>query len=268
MAEMKTHVISYQGEDVHFYETGAEHGETVVLLHSAFTDHRLFDRQTAELADDYRLLLVDLPGHGSFYRKESRIAMGDIAELIRLMLDHRAAGACHLVGVSLGALAAQAFAARHPERTMSLAAVGSYSIHKANAVALREQAKLRRRWIWQALLSIRRFRRHIVEATCLTEEGRRLAAEGAKHFTFASFRAFAGIAGWFEPKLHPVPYPLLIAVGEGDQEYLRTTALAWSRLEPGSRLIVLPGAGHNANADAPAELNKALREFWAGAAAG
>ena len=262
----RTHVIPYKGEEFRYFEVGEESRGTVVLIHAAFTDHRLFERQIPDLAGEYRLILLDLPGHGPYYRKESRITMGDVPELIRLILDHRGVGACHLVGVSLGALCAQAFAARYPQRTKSVAAVGSYSVHKANGVALREQAKLRRRWIWQALISIRRFREQIVNSVCRTEEGRSCAAEGAQHFRFTSFRAMAGVPGLFEPRLAPVAYPLLIVVGERDLEYMQHTARAWHKLEPGSRLLVLPEAGHCANADAPMLFNLALRDFLAGAA--
>ncbi|TLS52469.1 alpha/beta hydrolase [Paenibacillus antri] len=257
----QTKAIVFNNHPFHYHLYENEGKETILMLHAAFADHHLFERQIAYFQHKYQLVLIDHPGHGFHNRDVVQITMGDLPEVMHRILSENGIEACHLIGVSLGSLAAQAFADRYPELVRSVTVVGGYSVHKANERALKAQNKLRLKWIVTSLFSISKFRSDIVSKTCRTEEGRELVARGARHFGRASFRAMAGVGTFFIKKTSPVPYPLLIVVGEHDLPYVADSCEEWHRLEPKSRLVSLQGAGHCANADAPEAFNAVVEEF-------
>ena len=101
--------------------------DTVLLLHAAMGSSQRWFRWMPRLAARYRVLRMDLRGHG-----ESQIPspdqafslahlVGDVLEL----LDHQAPGAVHVVGNSAGGYVAQRLAIEHPERVKTLALYGS-----------------------------------------------------------------------------------------------------------------------------------------------
>jgi len=237
--------------------------ETIVLLHAAFADHTLFASQIDRFRNSYRLIVLDLPGHGDNLTTGSKITMADVPAILRAIVDEHGLGACHLLGVSLGSLAAQAFAAEYPELTRSVAIVGGYSIHKDYERIVKAQRKEGIKWSFYMLASMKRFKRYVVSVSCATEEGRSLFAQAIGRFRFRSFPAMAGTSRYYRPNPAPVPYPLLIVVGEHDLPLAREAAARLHELEPHSRYALVPGAGHCANADAPDEFNRLVERFFA-----
>src|SRR5258706_3388832 len=97
------------GVEVAFDEEGPVDGRPIVLLHGLTDDRRSYALVIEDLAARYRLLIVDLRGHGESshaprYRAVDYAA--DIADLIRA----RVAGPAVMVGPSLGGLTAACLA--------------------------------------------------------------------------------------------------------------------------------------------------------------
>ena len=63
--------------------------------------------------------------------------------------------------------------------------------------------------------------------------------------------------------LERVSVPTLIVVGSEDAQFLPAAEVMERRI-PGARRIVLEGAGHAANVDAPNEFNAAVNDFLEG----
>jgi pimeloyl-ACP methyl ester carboxylesterase len=90
---------------------------TAVLIHGMMSDHRAWHRVAAELHEDgYRVLAVDLAGHGSSPRSRRyspRAWAADVAETLETELD---SPPDLLMGHSLGALVASLVAERFSPR--------------------------------------------------------------------------------------------------------------------------------------------------------
>ena len=111
-------VTTARGE-ISYREAGV--GDALVLLHGIGSGSASWQAQLAALADRFRVIAWDAPGYGSSDRLAPEAPDAeDYAEALSAFLDALAVADCHLVGHSLGALMACAFAHRRPERVRSL----------------------------------------------------------------------------------------------------------------------------------------------------
>jgi pimeloyl-ACP methyl ester carboxylesterase len=101
--------------------------DTLLLLHAAMGNSRRWFRWVPPLARRYRVVRMDLRGHGaSQIPKEGEpfsldLLVGDALEL----LDHVGAKQAHVVGNSAGGYVSQKLAINHGERVKTLALYGS-----------------------------------------------------------------------------------------------------------------------------------------------
>jgi pimeloyl-ACP methyl ester carboxylesterase len=99
--------------------------ETIVFVHGAALDHTVWLLQSRYFAHHGRnVLAVDLPGHG---RTEGPLisSIPDMADWIWSVVDALDIGESTLIGHSMGSLVTLEAAARRPDRTRSLALLGS-----------------------------------------------------------------------------------------------------------------------------------------------
>lgn len=260
---MSNEKLIFKNAEVNYRILANEGKPTILMLHAAFADSGLFEAQADYFRQDYQILLVDLPGHGANVALPAGITLKDMPEVCDRILTDNRIDRCSVLGISLGSLVAQAFADRYPSRVRSVAIVGGYSIHKANERLLKAQRKEGLKWLLTVLLSMNRFKRYILSVSCHTDRGRSLFEGGLNRFRRQSFSSMGGISSFFRATSDPMPYPLLIVVGEHDLELAREAAAELHRLEPASVITTIPDAGHCANADRPDEFNAIYSRFLA-----
>jgi 3-oxoadipate enol-lactonase len=253
--------LSFKNAQFTYYISGDKEKETILMLHPAFTDHHIFEEQTVYFQKSYRVITLDMPGHGENQVSGTKVTLTEMPEIINQLLLENDIVDCHILSVSMGSLVAQAFADRYPDRVKSIIIVGGYSIHKANERVLKKQRSEGLKWIKYILFSMKKFRAYLTSASCHTEQGRAVFANGVQHFTRKSFAAMAGMNAFFIKKDTPMPYPLLIVVGEHDLKLIQEAARELHELELHSELVLMPRAGHCANIDAPSEFNHIVDNF-------
>ncbi|WP_103342936.1 4,5:9,10-diseco-3-hydroxy-5,9,17-trioxoandrosta-1(10),2-diene-4-oate hydrolase [Amycolatopsis sp. CA-126428] len=113
---------------LHYHEAGAEHAETVILLHgggpgvSAWSN---FGRNVPEFAKRYRTIAIDQPGFGrSDKPTEHPQYFRHSADAIAGLMDTLGIERAHFVGNSLGGGAAVRFALNHGKRAGRLVLMG------------------------------------------------------------------------------------------------------------------------------------------------
>ena len=109
------------GVKIHYVVEGQ--GEPVVLLHGLHASAKInwqLPGIFAALAKDYRVIALDLPGHGESDKPQSDGAYGlQMSEDVRRLLDHLKIKKAHLVGYSLGGMIAVKFMSMHQDRVLS-----------------------------------------------------------------------------------------------------------------------------------------------------
>lgn len=124
-------------------------GTPVVLLHSLFFDHRVFEPIEDALAEEHRVIQVDLRDHGRSGGPEERWSLADAASEVERALTQLDVGPAHVVGLSMGGMVALRWALAHPERVRSLGLVSTTAkpepqawLHKAMAHGVRFGGRL------------------------------------------------------------------------------------------------------------------------------
>jgi pimeloyl-ACP methyl ester carboxylesterase len=112
--------VEFDGFRLAYLERPAD-GETVVLLHGFASEKDAWTRFARHMPREYRVIAVDLPGHGESTRRMEDIH--DVPYLVaRLAQGFDAMGLerFHIAGNSLGGMAAVLYAHDHPERVLTL----------------------------------------------------------------------------------------------------------------------------------------------------
>ena len=115
------------GVRIRYVEQGS--GTPIVLMHGytgTADRHFLANGVFANLAKDYRVIAVDLRGHGKSGKPHESKAYGEeMARDIARLLDHLKIQRAHIAGYSLGAFIAGRFAALYPDRSISVVYIAS-----------------------------------------------------------------------------------------------------------------------------------------------
>jgi len=229
---------------------GPEGAPVVVLSSSLGTTQELWERQLPDLAQRFRVLTYDHPGHGSSSLSELPCTVESLANGLLALLDEVAVKRVSLCGISLGGMVGMALALAAPERVERLV-LACTSAYIGPPEGWAERARIVRtegidaiadtvvdRWFTRSLAreepeTVARFR------TMLTAT----APEGYA-------RCCEALGAWdARERISAIAAPALVIAGADDP----ATPVAHGELiasrVAGSRLVVLERAAHLANVE-------------------
>jgi pimeloyl-ACP methyl ester carboxylesterase len=122
---MKKTIALPDGEVLAYIDTGNPAGPPVVLIHGYTDNARDWVPMLPYLSKQFRLVLVDIRGHGKSSKPECCYTRLDFAYDIKLLLDALSIRKADIVGHSLGSIIAQTFAEYWPERTDRVVLISS-----------------------------------------------------------------------------------------------------------------------------------------------
>lgn len=105
--------IFYKEAGIVFNEEGK--GRTIVLLHGFLEDRSIWKHLSTKLAASYRVISIDLPGHGGSDCLGYIHTMEEMAEAVRAVLKAKKIRRCVIVGHSMGGYAALATGDLYPD---------------------------------------------------------------------------------------------------------------------------------------------------------
>ncbi|MFH8932956.1 bifunctional 3-oxoadipate enol-lactonase/4-carboxymuconolactone decarboxylase PcaDC [Streptomyces griseosporeus] len=237
---------------------GPEDAPLLILGPSLGTTWHMWDRQVPELAQQWRVLRFDLPGHGGAPAHPA----GSVAELTaRLLatLDSLGVQRFGYAGCALGGAVGVELALRHPERLASLALIAA-SPRFGTADEFRQRGVIVRtnglepiartapdRWFTGGFAAAQpAITDWAVQMVRTTDPGCYIAACEA----LAAFDV--------RPELGRVGVPTLVLVGSEDQVTGPAEARTLVAGIPDARLAVVPGASHLVPVEQPAAVTDLL----------
>jgi 2-succinyl-6-hydroxy-2,4-cyclohexadiene-1-carboxylate synthase len=242
----------------HVVDGGA--GERVVLVHGFTQTLAAMEPLAARLRDCYRVVRVDLPGHGG-----SAVPGAGFAEAAALLGE--TGGSAAYLGYSLGGRLCLRLALDRPELVRALVLVGASpglddpaerAARRASDDALAaelERVGLERfldRWLAQPLFATLPPER-AGRADRLANTTRGLAASLRLHGTGAQEPLWDRLAA-----LRP---PTLLIAGALDAKFAALAERMAERIGPAATVTLVPGAGHAAHLERPDEVAALVRGF-------
>lgn len=237
----------------------------VVLLHAFPLNAAMWERQVEALAPR-RVLAPDFPGFGG--RAPGDATLDAFARAVLSDMDGAGIGSAVVMGLSMGGYTALRLQALAPERVagLVLADTRAGADDEAGRAKRTDQAARARRegvgWMTDAMIpallgeTTRRERPEVVERV------RRLVAQAHAEGVARALEAMRERPDSI-PRLGEIRVPVLVLVGEEDTLTPPSESRKIAEGVPDGRLVLLPGAGHLANLEAPDAFNAALTE-WLG----
>lgn len=117
---MELKKVDIGDQEISYLEREGE-GETIVFLHGFAADKDNWVRFARQMPKDYRIVAIDLPGHGDNSRDFNRTYdINYIAEGFTKTVETLNLGRFHLAGNSMGGYVSKIYAAEHPDRVITL----------------------------------------------------------------------------------------------------------------------------------------------------
>jgi pimeloyl-ACP methyl ester carboxylesterase len=255
-------MLEKEGYSIYYFVSGNEEGETIVFLHPAFGDHRCFDGQMDYFSQKFRVITVDMLGHGLSRVGKSKDKIASTPVHVAEILGREGIEKVHVAGVSLGSLLAQDFALKYPEKMLSLTVLGGYNINKEQKEVVKAQRGEMFKWLFKMIFSMDAFRRYAAFTTAIDPMAQACFYESARSFTRKSFTVMSGLERLIanRPDVRR-DHPLLLLSGEKDLELAVNLTRQWHEEDTESQMHIIENAGHCANMDNPERFNEILMGF-------
>lgn len=262
---------------MHYREEGQPNGPTLLLIHGFSASVHTWEPWVARLGDEYRIVSIDLPGHGltrapAGYQASIGAYRDIVEEFVKQQgLDHFA-----LAGSSMGGNVAWEYALAHPERIDALILVDASGWEDTRAEAAGEPAifKLLRNPVLGPVL-------RDLDNTRLIRQGLEAAFVNASLVDDAMVSRYAQLArapghrdillqitlgfrsrDYATPgRLAALDLPTLVLTGDTDRLVPREHAEQFHDAIRGSQLVVFEATGHVPQEERPDESAAAVREF-------
>jgi pimeloyl-ACP methyl ester carboxylesterase len=246
------------------YERAGE-GPPLVLLHGYVGDGPTTWRQQIEgLSDEFTIVAWDAPGAGRSSDPSVLLGMAGYADCLARFVDVLGLEKPHVAGLSFGGALALAFYRRYPAIPRTLILASAYAGWAGSLPAEVAEQRLEQALVL-ADLSPEEFAGRLLPTMFSEATSPESVDEfGASMLAFhpAGFRAMArASAEDLRDVLPDVRVPTLLVYGDKDARAPLTVANSLHAALPNSTLVVLAGAGHLCNVEAPKEFNRAVRSF-------
>jgi 3-oxoadipate enol-lactonase len=215
-------------------------GPHVVLLHPVGLDLTFWDDVVALLSDRFRILRVDLRGHGRSPPAVSGARLEDHAQDVHAVIAHEKFGPAAIVGLSFGGMVTQPPQGREMMTGRAVAA-------EKDGMAPVVDATLER---W--------FTKPFIESGKAEPTRRRLLSDDPLGWA-GGWRAIAALDT--APHLSRIKVPALCIAGELDPAAPPAALAEIAKRIPGAMHMVLPGAPHMMQIETPKLFAEAVGGF-------
>lgn len=232
-------------------------GTAVLLTHGYGASRRMWDLNIPALAPLGPTVAWDMRGHGDSDAPDDPALYSHELTLedMHALLDGVGAQTAVLIGMSLGGFLSLGFRLRWPERVTGLVLVDTGPGFR--------RPEAREGWnTWARDRADRLESAGLAALPGGSEQRHTWHVHGAQGLAHAARGMLVQHDSSVFDALDQISVPTLVVVGAEDTQFLVAADVMVQRI-PGARKVVLSGAGHAANMDAPEEFNAAVGEFLA-----
>jgi pimeloyl-ACP methyl ester carboxylesterase len=250
------------GFHVHYRDSGNARGPTLLLIHGFAASLHTWEPWVRQLGGKYRVVRVDLPGHGLTRSKDFAPSSANYAAFVEAFVQKLALPPATVVGNSMGGNIAWLFALRHPEHVARLVLIDASGFEAYRASEVRPPLYMRvlaNPSIAAALRNLDKtaiFRQTLQSAyynsalaTPLVVQRYVELSRAPGHREILDRTIAASLGGDLDgtatkARLATLRMPVLILWGDHDRLVDPADARSFSDAIPGSKLIIYRNVGH------------------------
>ena len=264
-------VVPTERGDIHVRVEGSPNGRPLVLIHGFAASMRWWDPVVPALARDFRVVRIDLLGHGGSEKPREGYGMEEQAETVGQVMQMLRLGQAPVVGHSMGGIVGTAMVERFPQYVSRLMMIGTPPDDEsleggllADAAFFPVIGPLNHRFVDQRVV------RWLVETGFAPrfDPPEHLAEDIFERTTWSSFDGSSDALDeyWDDGPLHErlrdEDVPVTVLLGEEEKHTKRSVRLYNSI--PGARTVVMEGLDHTPQVEAPARTALLIAAFAAG----
>lgn len=267
----KTRTIN--GVPINFTLDGTTGAPLITFAHALSLNLRSFDDQIDAFKDQYRVLRLDLRGHGKTDKDGGSFSMEDLADDVVGLWDHIGVEKSHFVGSSLGAMVGLALALDHADRLSSLTFMASQGAlpperigaSRANIAAMRASDATSQTTMADEADAL--MDRLLFDHNESTNPARFTLLRQILGDTtlFGQARAYEAILAMnYDNRLDEICTPTLVLAGAQDNSTTPERMQMYKDGINGAQMELLQDAGHFPNLEQPNAFNATLKTFLNG----
>lgn len=256
--------VTLNGINHHYRVEGPENAPVLTLAHAQGFTLDSWAAQIAYFSDRYRVLALDLRGHGDTAMAGKPYRIEDLALDILALLDALGIDQTHYAGASLGGMAGFALAQDHAERLLSVTFVTTQGIlpqasidgqRTATAVMRKDGAEARADAVLERYLR-KGYRESNPES--YAELRRQFTTNPVEGYAEAGDAIFAMN---FDPRIGEIDVPTMVIAGSDDIATTPERMALYRDGIPGAKMSVISNAGHMPYVEEADAFNKILAGF-------
>jgi 3-oxoadipate enol-lactonase len=268
-------IARVNGADVHYTDTGTPPGRpdaaTVVFGHGLLFSSWMFGHQVESLKDEYRCVAIDWRSQGQSPAARDGHDMDTLTLDLVALHDELGLDAVHYVGLSMGGYVGMRFAARYPDRVLSLVLLDTDAGPEnpevrpkyrllANIYRLTGPGPIRKQIV--PIMFGPTFRED-PQGKAVIDEWLSMLKKSDKA---GMRRAVLGITERLPvtDEIGGIRARTLVAVGADDVATVPAKAEAIAATIDGAKLEIVPEAGHSSTLEQPEVLTRLIREHLEG----
>lgn len=255
------------------YADAGKGTQAVLLLHGYLESIEVWDDFAGELGKNYRVIRIDLPGHGfSDWGGREVVGIDYMADTAAAVLELAGVEQCTVVGHSMGGYVALSLAANHPEKVR-----GVVLFHSSPNADTPEKAANRQREIELVEAGKKEMLARVNPGRGFAEANLRRCAEAvedlAEQVMLTEDEAIVAVLkGMSQRKdrnedMRRLGIPELMIFGRGDNYIPVAAAESMALAQPQARVAWLENSGHMGFVEQPRESLAILEDFLAEVAA-
>lgn len=240
--------------------------ETLVLVHGYSADKAVWVRFAKHFTARYRVLVVDLPGHGeTAYDPALSYRISAQAQRVLRAMDTLGITRAHVVGNSMGGMIAARLAHDHPQRLRSASLIDPAGVQSPQPSDMEQMlARGHNPFLVASQAGFRAFyamtmaRPPWLPSMALHAIGQRYIAQRAQlAHIFEHFTSEGGL----DHQLGAIRVPVLVMWGRRDRLLHASAAAVWTDGIPGARQVVYDDLGHMPMLESPARSARDVLTF-------
>ena len=268
------HQVELNGRRVNYVDMGQGDTEPAVFVHGLGGQWQNWLENLPRVAQERRVVALDLPGHGLSELPRDRITIPGYGRTVNALCEHLGLDRIALVGNSMGGFVSAETAIQFPKLVERLALVSAAGITTAN---VRSAPTMTLGRIATAITAYTAARHEQIARRPVTRHFAlalvaRYPSKLKADFAWEGFFKGTGKKGFddalranieydFQDRLPEISCPTLIVWGQKDSVLSVEDADEFQRLIPNSKKLVMEETGHVPMAERPAAFNDLLLEF-------